>query len=232
VLAVDTNVLAYAADADSQFHTDCRNWLERQRARRDAWYTTWAILYEFLRVTTHARVMRRPWSASAAWNFVAALLASPDLSPHEIVGLVNGLLIITDTAAHILADPRYEAHFRKRRRGGVRLWKHIGRYLSNFTFRLLRRGIDCFTIRVAFGVPLGSVRKHIESLDSVVIHSRNAPCSGAMVSLRASHKARARQHEKRARCHPRSRSIGAAAGQTGHGGAKHRVGRSRRHLGR
>ena len=43
-------------------------------------YTTWAILYEFLRVTTHARVMRRPWSASAAWNFVAALLASPGLA--------------------------------------------------------------------------------------------------------------------------------------------------------
>jgi hypothetical protein len=73
VLAVDTNVLVYAADADSQFHIACRDWLERQRAR--AWYTTWAILYEFLRVTTHARVMRRPWSASAAWNFVAALLA-------------------------------------------------------------------------------------------------------------------------------------------------------------
>jgi hypothetical protein len=35
-----TNVLAYAADADSQFHTACRDWLERQRARPDAWYTT------------------------------------------------------------------------------------------------------------------------------------------------------------------------------------------------
>jgi uncharacterized protein len=69
-----------AADADSQFHTACRNWLERQRARPDAWYTTWAILYEFLRVTTHARVLRRPWSAPAAWNFVAALLASPGLA--------------------------------------------------------------------------------------------------------------------------------------------------------
>ena len=59
MLAVDTNVL-YAADADSQFHTACRDWLERQRARPNAWYSTWAILYEFLRVTTHARVMRRP----------------------------------------------------------------------------------------------------------------------------------------------------------------------------
>jgi len=80
VLAVDTNVLVYAAGADSQFHAACRDWLERQRARPDAWYTTWAILYRFLRVTTHVRLMRRPWSAPAASNFVAALLASPGLA--------------------------------------------------------------------------------------------------------------------------------------------------------
>jgi len=35
----------YAADADSPFHAACREWLERQRGRADAWYTTWAILY-------------------------------------------------------------------------------------------------------------------------------------------------------------------------------------------
>lgn len=80
MLAVDTNVLVYAADADSPFHAPCRAWLERQRARPDAWYTTWSILYEFLRVTTHPRVMRRPWSAPAAWKFVTALLASPGLA--------------------------------------------------------------------------------------------------------------------------------------------------------
>ena len=80
MLAVDTNVLVYAADADSQFHDRCRGWLEGQRSRPDAWYTTWGILYEFLRVTTHPRVMRRPWNASSAWEFVAALLASPGLA--------------------------------------------------------------------------------------------------------------------------------------------------------
>jgi uncharacterized protein len=80
VLVVDTNVLVYAADADSQFHPSCREWLEHQRSRPDAWYTSWPILYEFLRVATHPRVMRRPWSARAAWAFVTALLASPGLA--------------------------------------------------------------------------------------------------------------------------------------------------------
>jgi toxin-antitoxin system PIN domain toxin len=80
VLVVDTNVLVYAADGDSPFHAACRGWLERHRGRAEAWYTTWAILYEFLRVTTHPRVMRRPWNAPQAWNFVARLLDSPSLS--------------------------------------------------------------------------------------------------------------------------------------------------------
>src|SRR6266550_4172085 len=80
MLVVDTNVLVYAADADSHHHKSCCQWLEQQRARPDAWFTTWPIVYEFLRVTTHPRVMRRPWTIGAAWQFVTALLASPGLS--------------------------------------------------------------------------------------------------------------------------------------------------------
>ena len=79
MLVVDTNVLVYAADADSPFHDASRTWLEAQRRRADAWFTTWPILYEFLRVTTHPRVMRHPWSAASAWRFVEALVASPGL---------------------------------------------------------------------------------------------------------------------------------------------------------
>lgn len=80
MLVVDTNVLIYAADADSPFHAPCRTWLERQRVRSDAWFTTWSIVYEFIRVTTHPRVMRRPWDVKAAWEFLTALLASPGLA--------------------------------------------------------------------------------------------------------------------------------------------------------
>ena len=47
MLAVDTNVLVYAADADSQFHDRCRDWLEHQRSRPDAWYTTWGYSMSF-----------------------------------------------------------------------------------------------------------------------------------------------------------------------------------------
>lgn len=94
MLVVDTNVLVYAADADSPFHAPCGGWLARQRARPDAWYTTWPIVYEFLRVTTHPRVMRRPWSVTVAWQFVTALLASPGLT----------VLVQTQRHAEVAAD--------------------------------------------------------------------------------------------------------------------------------
>src|SRR5262249_46687013 len=69
-----------------------------QRSRPDAWFTTRPILYEFLRVTTHPRVMRRPWSAARAWDFVTALLASPGLS------VLVATLRHAEVAAEIIAD--------------------------------------------------------------------------------------------------------------------------------
>ncbi len=80
MFVVDTNVLVYAADADSPHHQRCRARLEEWRRQPAAWYLTWGIVYEFLRVTTHPRVMRRPWSGQEAWRFARALLASPGLS--------------------------------------------------------------------------------------------------------------------------------------------------------
>jgi uncharacterized protein len=79
MFVVDTNILVYAADADSAFHRPCRELLEEWRSQTSAWYLTWGVLYEFLRVTTHARVLRKPWPAARAWAFVEAVLASPAL---------------------------------------------------------------------------------------------------------------------------------------------------------
>lgn len=79
MLVVDTNVLVYAADADSPFHGACRDWLEARRLRAEAWFCTWPIAYEFLRVSTHQRVLRNPWKCTEAWGFLSVLLDSPGL---------------------------------------------------------------------------------------------------------------------------------------------------------
>lgn len=86
MLVVDTNLLVYAANSAAPAHKQARAWLELKRSQPDAWYVTWPILYEFMRVTTHPRVMRPPWTIKQSWGFVAALLASPGfdaLTPTE-----------------------------------------------------------------------------------------------------------------------------------------------------
>jgi len=94
MFVVDTNVLVYAADEDSPHHKRCRAQVDLWRRQAAAWYITWGIVYEFLRITTHPRVMRRPWAVRQAWRFVMALLASPGL----------GILVATDRHAAVAAQ--------------------------------------------------------------------------------------------------------------------------------
>jgi toxin-antitoxin system PIN domain toxin len=79
MFVVDTNVLVYAANRDSEEHQRCSALLASWRASPAAWYTTWSIIYEFGRVVTHPRVFARPWTAPDAWRFVEGLLGSPGL---------------------------------------------------------------------------------------------------------------------------------------------------------
>lgn len=80
MFVVDTNVLVYAANRDAPEHSACRERLERWRASAGAWYLTWGICYEFLRVTTHPRVFPRPLVVGEAWEFLESVLSSSGAS--------------------------------------------------------------------------------------------------------------------------------------------------------
>lgn len=88
MFVVDTNVLVYAADADAPEHGPCRAALEEWRKGPTPWYLSWSIVYEFLRVVTHPRVLRRPFESAGALAFVAAMLASTSVA------------ILTETPRH------------------------------------------------------------------------------------------------------------------------------------
>jgi toxin-antitoxin system PIN domain toxin len=94
MFVADTNVLVYAADESAPEHVRCRALVENWRRQNGAWYLTWGICYEFLRVVTHSRVLRQPWTMDAAVRFLAALQEAPGL----------GLLVPTDRHPHVLAD--------------------------------------------------------------------------------------------------------------------------------
>ena len=76
MFVIDTNILVYAADEESPFHSGCRRSLEMWRGEVEPWFLTWGICYEFLRVVTHPKVFFRPWNVTAAWGFISALLDS------------------------------------------------------------------------------------------------------------------------------------------------------------
>jgi toxin-antitoxin system PIN domain toxin len=71
---LDTNLLLYAANADSEENAAAVEFLTRAARSGESWYLTEGICYEFLRVSTHPAVFPRPLSASEAFSFLDALL--------------------------------------------------------------------------------------------------------------------------------------------------------------
>ena len=114
MFVVDTNILIYATDRKSPFHDSCRASLEQWRRQTGPWYLTWGIVYEYLRVVTHPRVLARPLSLAQAWSFVDSVLAAPGLEVllpttrhaevlreiiDEVPQLAGNILHDTETAA-------------------------------------------------------------------------------------------------------------------------------------
>jgi hypothetical protein len=80
MLVVDTNVLVFAANEDAPDHAACHALIERWRGHAEPWHATWPILYEFLRVVTHPKVLKPAWSIERALEFVDAVRAARSFS--------------------------------------------------------------------------------------------------------------------------------------------------------
>lgn len=111
MFVVDTNVLVYAADVRAAEHQRCRTLLEGWRRQNGAWYLTWGICYEFLRVVTHARVLRQPWTVAEAWQFLTAVRAAPGLSmlvaTQRHAGVLKEVIAeLPDLAGNLLHDTK------------------------------------------------------------------------------------------------------------------------------
>ena len=76
---VDTNILLYAINKDSDRHGQCHLFIEQVSGGVDSWCLTWSIIYEFLRVSTHKAVFPNPLSADGAIDIVKSFLSSSTL---------------------------------------------------------------------------------------------------------------------------------------------------------
>lgn len=101
MFVVDTNIFLYAAERSFSEHSRCRDLLLDYRQSPSVWFSTWGILYEFLRVVTHPRVFQHPWKTAKAWQFVESVLAS------ESLRLLTETSRHSEVAAQTLAEMPY-----------------------------------------------------------------------------------------------------------------------------
>lgn len=94
MFVIDTNLLLYAVNRDAPDHDRARAVLEEYRRGGRAWFLTWGIIYEFLRVGTHPRIFSEPLTLPTARAWIASLLAGPS----------SGILVETDRHPEVLAD--------------------------------------------------------------------------------------------------------------------------------
>ncbi|WP_120005093.1 TA system VapC family ribonuclease toxin [Nesterenkonia muleiensis] len=112
-MIVDANVLLYAVDDRSHFHTMARTWLESAMNGVERVGLPWVSLMAFQRIITHPRVTARPLAPAEAWGHITdwldahqAWLPTPGARHRDILGqlLLDGNLhgnLVTD--AHLAA---------------------------------------------------------------------------------------------------------------------------------
>ena len=76
-MLVDANILLYAIDEDSPFHTAAKGWLEVALNGTRRVGIPWASLTAFVRIATHPRASRDPLTPGEAWRFVEGWLDAP-----------------------------------------------------------------------------------------------------------------------------------------------------------
>lgn len=77
MIAVDTNILVYAHRREFSQHAAALNAVRELAEGSAAWALPVFVLAEFLRVTTHLRILEPPSDESEALGVLAALIESP-----------------------------------------------------------------------------------------------------------------------------------------------------------
>ena len=79
MIAIDTNILAYARRRETPSHEKALAIVKRCAEGKEPWGLPWPCIYEFLRVVTHPRVFDPPTGLDDALEGLESLLASPSL---------------------------------------------------------------------------------------------------------------------------------------------------------
>ena len=112
-MIVDANVLLYAVDEQTHFHTSARTWLEEAMNGAERVGLPWASLMAFQRIITHPRISANPLKPADAWRCITdwldadqAWVPNPGNRHSDILG---GLLIDGDLRGNFVTDAHLAA---------------------------------------------------------------------------------------------------------------------------
>lgn len=80
MILVDVNLLLYAHDAGSRDHLRAVQWLEQVLSRPSVVGFSWETILAFLRITTHPKIMSKPYPLDEAVGIVAGWLARSNVA--------------------------------------------------------------------------------------------------------------------------------------------------------
>jgi toxin-antitoxin system PIN domain toxin len=110
VILIDSNILIYAYNADSPYHSIARDWLDEKLNGAAPVGLPWVSLLAFLRITTNPRAFANPASIVDAWGQVHEWLARESVwtpQPTERHSTILGELL---TQGHVQGNFVMDAH--------------------------------------------------------------------------------------------------------------------------
>jgi toxin-antitoxin system PIN domain toxin len=113
MIVPDANLLLYAYDESSPFHEPAKAWCEEVMSGPSPLTLLPAVVFGFVRIATHPRVFKDPFSVSEAADRVRSWLAMRHVQLHEMlpedVACALGLLETAGTAGNLTSDAQIAA---------------------------------------------------------------------------------------------------------------------------
>jgi toxin-antitoxin system PIN domain toxin len=109
----DANLLLYAYDSQSPFHSPAKTWWESLLSSPETVGFCPVVIFGFLRLSTHGKVFEKPLTITEASEHIASWLARPQvrlLVPGpDHVGNVCALLAAAGTGGNLVTDAQIAA---------------------------------------------------------------------------------------------------------------------------
>jgi uncharacterized protein len=114
VIIPDANLLLYAYDVDSPFHSRAKSWWEACLSGQEAVGLTYPTLFAFLRISTNSKIYTNPMTlAEAAGHMrswlvrrVSQVVESPPDHAEQVIGLLEAA---GGTAGNLVTDAQIAA---------------------------------------------------------------------------------------------------------------------------